>query len=304
MSIHLELCAVSKIMYLREGEVVPGEEAKIARFEKKMADWQRDVVDKNLLVKTEPVKEEISNAMFRLERSFGGYWCEGEECVCPQTHWVFNESAGNCYKCNHDPCACNPPLVWDEEESAYYSFFLSSDGAVQTNTWMSEPKSDVQKMGYFRATRKRKAREEEDREIAVCGELHEQANIELYCCPGHARKAKLNAKLKEEKKTRDGVNEGTMEGPGFCKHCIDDPCVFIQFEDTIVKNDLIYFDAKEYAEDPVTVNRQRHKRAYQFTAHLLWEGIKYRRQHYTCVEAGVRALFPPFDGKVMGFKEA
>jgi hypothetical protein len=70
--------------------------------------------------------------------------------------------------------------------------------------------------------------------------------------------------------------------------------VFIQSsEQNIADNDSIYNDATKHAENPVVVNSARHKRAYQFTAHLLWEGINYRSQHYPCVEAGMRALFPP-----------
>jgi hypothetical protein len=42
MSIDLPL--VSLVMYLQEGEINPGDEGKVIRFEKKMSDWRRDVV--------------------------------------------------------------------------------------------------------------------------------------------------------------------------------------------------------------------------------------------------------------------
>jgi hypothetical protein len=37
-------------MYLQEGEINPGDEGKVIRFEKKMSDWRQDVVggSKNL----------------------------------------------------------------------------------------------------------------------------------------------------------------------------------------------------------------------------------------------------------------
>jgi hypothetical protein len=47
MSIRLDLDLVSQIMYLREGDINPGDEEKVDRYEKKIAEWQRDVVEKN-----------------------------------------------------------------------------------------------------------------------------------------------------------------------------------------------------------------------------------------------------------------
>jgi hypothetical protein len=71
----------------------------------------------------------------------------------------------------------------------------------------------------------------------------------------------------------------------------------------LCENDAIYYDEGEYGKDPVAYNSARRKRAYQYAAYILWEGINYRKQHYSCVEKGVCALFPPFDGKIMGYKE-
>jgi hypothetical protein len=39
-----ELPLVSQVMYLREGEVKPGDEAKVERLERKLSDWKGDVV--------------------------------------------------------------------------------------------------------------------------------------------------------------------------------------------------------------------------------------------------------------------
>jgi hypothetical protein len=65
----LDLPLVSQIMYLHEGEVNPGDEGKVIRYEKKMLDWRRDVVSgsKNF------TREEMSGDMFQVENSFGGY---------------------------------------------------------------------------------------------------------------------------------------------------------------------------------------------------------------------------------------
>jgi hypothetical protein len=55
-------------------------------------------------------------------------------------------------------------------------------------------------------------------------------------------------------------------------------------------------------KNSVAYNCARRKRAFQYTAFILWGGGNYRKQHYSCVEDGVRALFPPFDAKIMGYK--
>jgi hypothetical protein len=68
------------------------------------------------------------------------------------------------------------------------------------------------------------------------------------------------------------------------------------------ENDTIYYDRCDYENAPAAYNSGRRKRAYQYAAFVLWEGINYRRPHYTCVENGVRSLFPPIDGRVMGYK--
>jgi hypothetical protein len=40
----LDLDVVSQVFYLREGEVNPGDEAKVERLETKLSDWYRNVV--------------------------------------------------------------------------------------------------------------------------------------------------------------------------------------------------------------------------------------------------------------------
>jgi hypothetical protein len=53
----------------------------------------------------------------------------------------------------------------------------------------------------------------------------------------------------------------------------------------------------------VVYNSGRHKRAFQYTVFILWEGINYCKPHFACIEDGVCALFPPFNGKIMGYKK-
>jgi hypothetical protein len=88
-----------------------------------------------------------------------------------------------------------------------------------------------------------------------------------------------------------------------CIHCDKDPCVFTQIELRLCKNDEIYYDVGDYEKAPITYNTSRRKCAFQYAAFILWEGVNYRKRHYRCVENGVRCLFPPLDGKTMGYKE-
>ena len=41
------VCLIGQIMYLMEGQIEPGDEAKVDRFERKISEWQRDAVGKN-----------------------------------------------------------------------------------------------------------------------------------------------------------------------------------------------------------------------------------------------------------------
>ena len=46
----LDLNVVSHIMYLHEGVVNPGDEAKMVRYKQKISDWQCDEVDKEIKI--------------------------------------------------------------------------------------------------------------------------------------------------------------------------------------------------------------------------------------------------------------
>jgi hypothetical protein len=65
---------------------------------------------------------------------------------------------------------------------------------------------------------------------------------------------------------------------------------------------MIYYNRYDYKNAPTAYNSRRRKRAYQYAAFVLWEGINYSRPHYTCVKKAVCLLFPPIEGKVMGYK--
>jgi hypothetical protein len=297
-----DLSLVCQIMYLSEGFVSPGDEDKIARLEKKISEWKRDVVDKenkkiNCLPRN-PTKEEMASEFSALENNFDGYWCEGEECKCLRTHWVIHASASTCWDCMHDPCACSPPLVWDDMEKAYFRFFLSCDGKIKKNIWMSEPTSDLEQLSYKRYQKKRKERLDRVQKEKDCHENQKEAHDKGYCCHEHATLLVEEAKVKMENKGK----KARVDGPDHCIHCDEDPCMFVQIESNLGENDAIYFDEGEYEKNPVTYNSARRKRAFQYAAFILWEGVNYRKQHCSCVEDGVRALFPPFDGKIMGFK--
>jgi hypothetical protein len=38
-----------------------------------------------------------SEAFLKVEKSFEGYWCQGEECKCGHSHWVIHASRANCW---------------------------------------------------------------------------------------------------------------------------------------------------------------------------------------------------------------
>jgi hypothetical protein len=179
----LDFDVVSQIMYERDAQVQPGDEPKVARYKSKMFDWKRDVVVKG--ADNQATAEDMSYEMNKLQNNFDGYWCEGYKCGCKRTHWVINESETNCWDCMHDPCACNPPLVyplvWDEEEKAYYSFFLSCDGKTKRNIWMWKPIGTMSTLNYRRGERKRKKeRMVKEKEEEICVENQQKVHMNGY----------------------------------------------------------------------------------------------------------------------------
>jgi hypothetical protein len=250
----LDLALVSQIIYLREGEVNPGDEEKVIRYKKKMSDWKRDLVD-GISTKMPP-REEMLLDLFQLENSFNGYWCEGEKCGCSRTHWVVHTSKSNWWDCMHNDCACSPPLVWDDLEQTYYRFFLSCDGKKKKNVWMPEPIGNMAStINYKWGEKERKERSEKEREEENCAENQQSANYG-YCCHQHAKVAKTEheKRMKQMKKQKDEVNK-LVDGPDHCIHCDEDPsCVFIQIESYLCENDEIHYDADDYGKDEQRTN--------------------------------------------------
>jgi hypothetical protein len=150
-------------MYLHAGEVQPGDEAKVVRLEQKLSDWKRDVVDGEGMDLPMPSKNDMASDPYDMVKekiNLRGYWCQGEKCVSSRTHWVLHSSERICWECRHDPCACSPPLVWDETEQAYCRFFLSCDGKTKNNIWLSEPTSDLAKISFKRREKKERDNKE------------------------------------------------------------------------------------------------------------------------------------------------
>jgi hypothetical protein len=166
---------------------------------------------------------------------------------------------------------------------------------------MSEPTSDMEKMNFKRKEKKRKDRLEMVREEEECHENQMSAQNQGFCCHEHKKRMKKERALSVMKNINNIKQK--ENGPDHCIHCDEDPCVFVQIESRLGENDAIYYDEEEFGKDPVAYNSGRRKRAFQYAAFILWEGINYRKPHFACVEDGVRALFPPFDGKIMGYKK-
>ncbi len=110
-------------MYLHEGEIKPGGEAKVERLECKLLDWKRNVVDRVGKELPTPLKEDMASNMVQVGNNLEGTWCKGAKCVGSGTQWDCHPSETSCWDCGHDPCACAAPLVWDEAEQAYYHLF-------------------------------------------------------------------------------------------------------------------------------------------------------------------------------------
>jgi hypothetical protein len=176
-------------------------------------------------------------------------------------------------------------------------FFLSCDGKTKNNIWLSEPTSDLAKISYKRKEKKQRNSMKKRKEEEECADNQQSAQEEGFCCHHHAKRLKI-----KEEEERISKKRAKVDGPDHCIHCDEDPCVFVQIESRLCENDTIYYDRCDYENAPAAYNSGRRKRAYQYAAFVLWEGINYRRPHYTCVENGVRSLFPPIDGKVMGYK--
>jgi hypothetical protein len=247
-----------------------------------------------------PTREAMLADLFQVENSLEGYWCEGEKCVSNHTHWVLHSSKTICWECRHNYCAPSSPLVWDESEHAYYRFFLSCNGKSKENIWMLEPTSDFARISFKQKETKRKDTMKTMREEEDCAGNQQNAQNKGLCCHHHTRRMKL--KDKEESQM---MKQAKVDWPDHCIHCNEDPCVLVQIELHLSENNTIYYDKDEqYENNPVAYNSNRHTTAATTMQHSCCgkESISYCRPHYMCVENSVRALLPPLDGKIMGYK--
>ena len=294
-----QLSLVDQLMYFRDGFVYPGDEHKVAQLEKQIDDWERDVVNKEVPLpgKKVPTRQSMASDLWKLMFGGDGYWCQGSECECERTHWVRQSADYFCYECMHDPCACRPPLMWDDAEVAYYRI-NSRNRKTPQKIWMSIPNSTTQVKKWWRD--KQKVTEYEDRmeEIRVCHEEQEEAQNKGFCCHMHA------VKKREEKKEENMKKKAkTVDGPHHCIFCDEDPCAFIQIQSDLCVNDDIYYVTGDYETDPIACNEVRHDRAYKYAAFILWNKRGYVGKHYGCVESGVKSLFPVDDSVITGFEK-
>jgi hypothetical protein len=70
-----KLPLVSQVMYLRKGDVEPGDEAKVERLERKVSEWKRNVVRVGKKIPTSS-REEMASNMVNVENNLEGYWCK------------------------------------------------------------------------------------------------------------------------------------------------------------------------------------------------------------------------------------
>jgi hypothetical protein len=286
-----ELCLISQMMYLQEGEVYPEDEAKIIRLEKQIKDWKRDIVAK------EPkkpgaerhTKNQMAAALWGILNAGDGYWCQGKQCECARSHWVIFDANNFCYECHHDPCACQAPLYWNPVEDAYYRIDERSK-KVNKNVWMCEPKSNYEVKRWWKHQKEISDHDDRRAEIRACENQQRQAQDHGFCCYAHA------VKRKEERRTEELKKKArTIDGPNHCISCDDDPCAFLQIETRLCDNDDIYFVKKEYEADTEAYNGIRRERAYKYAAYILWGKRGFVGFHYRCVVKGVQSLFPGAD---------
>mgnify|MGYP002809484209 CR=1 FL=1 len=144
--------------------------------------------------------------------------------------------------------------------------FLSCNGKTKANTWMLELTNDLARISFNRKEKKRKDNLKSKRGEEECANNQQHAQDAGFYCHHHAKKMKVR-----DEKEREGKKRAKVDGPDHCIHCDEDPCIFVQIESRLFQNDLIYDYENDYANDAVTYNSGRRKRAYQYAAFVLWE---------------------------------
>jgi hypothetical protein len=283
-----ELSLISQIMFLQHGEVDPENASKMIRLEKQVVDWKRDVVDKQTANASteEHTFNSMAAAVWELLNDGDGYWCQGKTCECERSHWVRFEQENYCYECQHEPCACHAPLVWDEGEDAYYRINKRSP-KYNKKVWMSQPKTVPVVKRWWKEQKQISDDDDRHQELRECEENQREAQNHGYCCYSHAVQRK-----EEEKKENTKKKARMIDGPDHCISCDDDPCAFLQIEVKICENDDIYFVTEDYNANKVEYNDIRRERAFKYAAYILWNKKGFNGAHYKCVETGVESLFP------------
>jgi hypothetical protein len=59
-------------------------EEKADWYNVKIANWQRDIVDKRVTLIN--LKQPMKQGFLSIENSFSEYWCQGDECKCDWSH--------------------------------------------------------------------------------------------------------------------------------------------------------------------------------------------------------------------------
>jgi hypothetical protein len=71
-----KLALVRQVMFLCEGEVGSGDEAKVVLgLERILLDWKGDVVARVGKELTTPSKEDMASNMVQVDSNLEGYWC-------------------------------------------------------------------------------------------------------------------------------------------------------------------------------------------------------------------------------------
>jgi hypothetical protein len=109
---------------------------------------------------------------------------------------------------------------------------------------MTKSAGNMETINYKGGEKERKKRIEKERDEDNCAENQQSAQMYGYhCCCQHAKMTKTEHKesKKQTKKEMNEVNK-VVDGPDHRIHCDEDPCVFIQIELHLCKNDKIYYD--------------------------------------------------------------
>jgi hypothetical protein len=105
---------------------------------------------------------------------------------------------------------------------------------------MSQPTTDITKINFKHKEKKRKEIDVKKREEEVCHDNQQLAQKQGFCCHAHA------TEMKREREEDVRKKKVRVNAPDHCTHCDEEPCILIQIESGLCKNDSIYYDKDEY----------------------------------------------------------